>query len=96
MLVGRTAVRDFAIDRDRVERALLVWQQHGHKPSTLKPVYQPLFKKVELQFLSPPLEVLYERINARTHVMINEMGWIDESRDVYAEEQNVLPVRLMI
>lgn len=71
-------------DRYRVQRALLLWEQHGVKPSTLKPKYQPLFG-AQLLFLSPPLEVLYERINARTLVMIDDMGWVDEAREVYAD-----------
>jgi tRNA dimethylallyltransferase len=71
-----------ANDRYRVDRALLLWQQHGVKPSELQPVFEPTFNAT-LFYLAPPLETLYERINARTHVMIDDMGWIDEARDAY-------------
>lgn len=72
-------------DRYRVERALAVWQEFGKKPSTLKPEYRPMFA-AEVVFLSPPLPILYERINVRTVAMIEKMGWLDEARDVFGDD----------
>ena len=71
-------------DRYRVERALMLWQQHAIKPSELRPRYEPFFD-ARLFFIAPPLDVLYQRINARTIVMIEKMGWIDEARQLYAD-----------
>lgn len=72
-------------DRYRVDRALLLWQKLGVKPSELRPVFEPLFTAT-LFYLAPPLETLYERINLRTHIMINDHGWVDEARDAFHDE----------
>ena len=64
-------------DTYRVMRALAIWYDSGEKPSALVPQFKPPFP-VQMLFLSPPLEQLYERINRRTELMVNAMGWIDE------------------
>ncbi|MGD1997711.1 MAG: tRNA (adenosine(37)-N6)-dimethylallyltransferase MiaA [Candidatus Dependentiae bacterium] len=71
-------------DTYRVQRAVQIWYEHGVKPSTQQPVYQPLLP-LHIIFLCPPLETLYARINKRTDIMIHEQGWIDEARRVYKD-----------
>lgn len=72
-------------DTYRVMRALALWYESGSKPSELVPQYQPPFS-AQVIFLSPPTEILYERINARTEAMIHSMGWVDEVRDLMRDE----------
>jgi tRNA dimethylallyltransferase len=69
----------------RVIRALAIWYDLGLQPSLLIPQFTVPFP-VSVFFLSPPLEVLYDRINSRTKYMINEMGWIDEVESLMADE----------
>ncbi len=64
-------------DRYRIVRALTLWQQTGHKPSTLRPVFHEPFKALVV-VLDPLRNVLYERINKRTNDMVLQ-GWIDEA-----------------
>lgn len=79
---GERAAQIMPTDSYRVQRAVQIWYEHGVKPSTLRPVYKPLLP-LHIFFLCPPLETLYERINLRTQIMINEQGWLDEARRVY-------------
>ena len=72
-------------DRYRVARALHIYDTTGTKPSELMPQYQPVLQ-AEVLYLAPALETLYQRINARTLVMINEQGWVDEARSCYHDE----------
>ncbi|MDQ5890179.1 MAG: tRNA dimethylallyltransferase [Candidatus Dependentiae bacterium] len=72
-------------DTYRVMRALALWYESGSKPSELVPQYQPPFS-AQVIFLSPPTEILYERINARTEAMIHSMGWIDEVGNLMRDE----------
>jgi len=72
-------------DTYRVMRALAIWYDSGQKPSDLVPQFQPPFP-VTFVFLSPPVEQLYERINARTLRMLNEQGWIEEARNLLADD----------
>jgi tRNA dimethylallyltransferase len=60
----------------RIRRALALWYATGIKPSLLTPKYEPLFENVTIVAIMPPLPVLYDRINKRTHMMID--GWGDE------------------
>lgn len=64
-------------DRYRIERALTIWHATGIKPSTYKPQYNPIAAAYSVLFLSRDRTKLYERINQRTDVMIQQ-GWIQE------------------
>jgi len=68
-------------DTYRVMRALALWYEHGVKPSLLAPAYTPPFF-ADITFLSPPPDVLYERINRRTEEMIYRGGWVEEVRSL--------------
>ncbi len=71
-------------DTYRIMRALAIWYDSGQKPSTLVPRFEPPFM-VKIIFMSPPVEELYARINQRTVRMINELGWVDEVRDLLGD-----------
>lgn len=73
-------------DSYRVTRALAIWYDSGIKPSLLAPQFLPPFP-IFLIFLSPSVEVLYERINKRTVHMLQSMGWIEEARRLIAEPE---------
>ncbi|BDC34561.1 tRNA dimethylallyltransferase [Candidatus Dependentiae bacterium Noda2021] len=60
----------------RVTRALDIWYQTGKKPSTLAPLFNPVQSFLLLNLTRDRLD-LNSRINARTHLMI-EQGWIQE------------------
>lgn len=69
----------------RVTRALAIWYDSGVLPSLLVPQFSQPFP-VMFFFLSPSVDELYDRINRRTEVMINDMGWIDEVKLLMADE----------
>jgi len=64
-------------DTYRIKRALALWKQTGKKPSELQPEFNFSLNFL-FAFISPPREILYERINQRTEQMIKREGWIDE------------------
>lgn len=64
-------------DLYRVERALAIWKNTGKKPSAQKPVYVKPFDATVV-CINPPREILFERINKRVDVML-EQGWIEEA-----------------
>jgi tRNA dimethylallyltransferase len=68
-------------DAYRVMRAIALWYDSGIKPSALVPQFSPPFP-FYLVFLSPPVEVLYERINLRTVDMIQNQRWIAEAHEL--------------
>ncbi len=67
-------------DRYRIVRALDLLQKDS-KPSSYQLVYKPLFDEYQIVWLCRSREQLYERINQRTYVMMND-GWIDEVRAI--------------
>ena len=73
-------------DTYRVQRALEVWFVHGVKPSTLKPKFQP-FCDTHLIYLAHPRDLLTQRIAARTKLMLDRDGWINEALAVYAQPE---------
>ncbi len=66
-------------DSYRVMRALALWYDSGMKPSSLAPQFVSPFP-LYLVYLSPSVQELYERINARTIHMIEVLSWIEEVR----------------
>jgi tRNA dimethylallyltransferase len=66
-------------DRYRIERALMIWQETGSKPSQLVPLYDPPFHTTWV-FMQPALAILEKRIYVRTQQMVMTEGWIDETR----------------
>jgi tRNA dimethylallyltransferase len=66
-------------DRYRIERALMIWQETGSKPSQLVPLYDPPFHTTWV-FMQPALSVLEKRIYVRTQQMVMIDGWIDEAK----------------
>ncbi len=71
-------------DRYRIIRALDIIAS-GHKPSTLVPEYVPFPAEVLLIFLNRDRHELYERINQRTEIMMQQ-GWIDEVKKIIGTE----------
>jgi len=67
-------------DTYRVTRALAIWYATGERPSTFQPQFHPPGHAV-VSCLQRERHELYERINARTHVMMDD-GWIDEVRQL--------------
>jgi tRNA dimethylallyltransferase len=63
-------------DRYRIERALVLLEK-GVKASECVPRYQPLDADVLLLFLKRDRSELYDRINQRTYLMLDQ-GWIEE------------------
>jgi tRNA dimethylallyltransferase len=63
-------------DRYRIERALTLLSK-GVMPSKCAPEYEPIDADVFLCFLNRPRPELYDRINQRTHIML-DAGWIQE------------------
>lgn len=64
-------------DTYRIQRALEIWQDSGVLPSQCQPQYDPIFKNMQLFVINAPKTILYARINARVHQMM-EMGWLEE------------------
>ncbi|KKT01536.1 MAG: tRNA dimethylallyltransferase [candidate division TM6 bacterium GW2011_GWF2_43_17] len=68
-------------DSYRLRRALEIWHATGKKPSSFAPKFSPLASQGIAIFLRLPREVLYERINQRTHEML-QLGWLEEVADL--------------
>lgn len=62
-------------DRYRIERALNLWESTGVLPSSCKPVYDPVCDQWTVLYLTRERAELYERINARTQIMLEQQGW---------------------
>lgn len=60
----------------RINRALTVWRATGKKPSQNQLVYKPI-APFTLLFLQRPRVQLYERINTRVELMVQQ-GWVEE------------------
>lgn len=60
----------------RIQRALDIWHATQQKPSLYKPTYQPLFPYI-MYVVTRDRSQLYERINQRVEIMIQQ-GWIQE------------------
>ncbi|MCK5632779.1 tRNA (adenosine(37)-N6)-dimethylallyltransferase MiaA [bacterium] len=65
-------------DEYRLKRALAIWQQTGKKPSEFAPKYEPPFDFLLIN-LDRDRKELYERIDRRTAIMLQE-GWIEEAQ----------------
>ena len=64
-------------DTYRINRALKIWEKTGKKPSSFEPTFAPPFHS-RIVFINPPKNVLYQRINKRTEIMMD--GWIAETK----------------
>lgn len=64
-------------DRYRLERALDLWQMTGAKPSSLRPVWDPLVPRIQYISLYRDKQDLHDRITVRTREMC-EAGWLEE------------------
>lgn len=71
-------------DMYRVQRALAIWKEHGVKPSDFKPQFDPI-ADAHIVIVNRSREELYDRINQRTHIMLDE-GWIDEVKALLGTE----------
>lgn len=74
------AVRAQAIhpqDTYRICRAIDIWRYQGILPSSLQPIYDPIHPIFHIIYLTRPRDELYERIDNRVEIMMNE-GWIEE------------------
>lgn len=65
-------------DRYRIERALNLWESTGVLPSNCKPVYDPVCDQWTVLYLTRERAELYERINLRTRIMLEQQGWKEE------------------
>lgn len=65
-------------DTYRLQRAISIWHSTGKKPSDYAPIYNPL-APYDVYCLTRERHELYERIDARVHIMMNE-GWIEETK----------------
>jgi len=63
-------------DRYRIERALFLWKKTSHKPSELKPSFEPV-GSCFYYFLTRDKQLLRDRINERVGKML-QGGWIEE------------------
>lgn len=63
-------------DAYRLVRALAIWHTTGEKPSDFTRIYKPLSPFIFVTIQRNRQE-LYEKINKRTHSMI-EQGWVEE------------------
>jgi len=73
-------------DTYRITRALQVWQATGSEPSKYEPQFLPPFSAT-LYVLTPPRELLFERINLRTTLMMSKSpNWIDEVQKLRGTE----------
>lgn len=66
-------------DRYRIMRALTIWFATGAKPSLHAPLYDPVTDDIHIIFLTRDRADLYERINKRVQVMMQQ-GWLAEVR----------------
>jgi tRNA dimethylallyltransferase len=65
-------------DTYRIERALSLWRETGKLPSTQQPIYNPIAPYLLIQCTRTRKD-LYERINKRVDLMMNE-GLLNETR----------------
>lgn len=63
-------------DTYRIKRAFMLWHATQTKPSTFMPAYEPL-ADAHVVFLTRAREQLYQRINERVKIMLED-GWVDE------------------
>ncbi len=66
-------------DSYRIKRALEIWLKTGVQPSTIEPLFKFPFPSY-LIVLNPNRQVLWERIEKRTYMMLNQGGWIEEAQ----------------
>lgn len=65
-------------DRYRIERALQLYATTGTIPSQAQPLLDPLVPDMLFIQITRDRAELYERINARTHAML-QAGWLEEA-----------------
>ncbi len=68
-------------DHYRIQRALDIWTKFNVLPSQCLPKYAPLFADMQLFIINAPKEILYQRIDARVHIMM-QMGWLNETKNL--------------
>jgi tRNA dimethylallyltransferase len=78
----------------RINRALEVWERTGKKPSECKPELKEGIN-ARIIFINRDRKELFERINARTGVMIKN-GWIEETRGLSDEWKKFLKQKKLI
>ncbi len=82
-------------DRYRITRAIDIVLS-GKKPSDLVPDYVPFQAEVLVLFLNRKRDQLYQRINQRTEIMMQQ-GWIDEVEKILGTEwQDFLLIKKII
>lgn len=84
---AKAAERVEANDRQRIARALEVWVATGRPMSSFHGEQAPVLKAGEWTgvTLTPPREVLYDRINARVEKMM-KLGALAEARTLWARK----------
>lgn len=68
-------------DLYRIQRALDIWNHFNMLPSQCTPKYEPIFDDMRLFVINAPKEILYQRIDARVHIMM-QMGWLNETKNL--------------
>ncbi len=81
-------------DRYRIIRALRIFYETGKQPSSCEPVFDPP-GKCAFYYLVRDQEDLYERINKRTQIMLDE-GWFDEVQGLSKEWHEFLLSKKLI
>jgi len=65
----------------RIKRALSIWHDTGILPSEYVRSYNPPSHSYEAVCINRDRKELYQRINERTHIMLQQ-GWIEECKDL--------------
>lgn len=82
-------------DSYRIQRALTIWHTIHQKPSTYKPIYDPVIPSYSLIMLYRDRDDLYERINTRVKSMFQE-GWLREVEHLSADWKSFLLKKKLI
>lgn len=73
-------------DSYRIERALAIYNSSGILPSSVSPVFDPVFKeKVKIIWVDLPDELLRKKISMRIASMLNN-GWVAEVENLIGSE----------
>lgn len=74
-------------DRYRIIRALEIMQQTKSKASAFKEIFDPIYPNINILALTPPINVLTERIILRAEQMLSPNGgWIKEAEMLLRNE----------
>ncbi len=81
-------------DQYRIERALEIFYSYNVLPSSVGLQYRPSMPYLLLH-INRNIEELYERINMRTGIMIND-GWLSETQSLTPEWKEFLKIKKTI